>query len=54
MNVNSEVARIMDDLARIDKELAAEEKAKLARIAERRQEAEFKKDLENRMKEIEL
>jgi hypothetical protein len=54
MNVNQQVADLMDRLARIDKELDAEEKAKRKRIAQRRQQAEFEKDLEEKMKEIEL
>ena len=52
MNVNSEVGRIMDSLARIDKELNAEEKAKRKRIAQRRQQAEHDKYLSDKLKEM--
>lgn len=54
MNVQEETTRIMDALARIDKELKAEEKAKRKEIARRRQQAEFNRDMGERMKEFEL
>jgi len=54
MNVQQETARIMDTLARIDKELDAEEKAKRKEIARRRQQAEYNRDIDKRMKEFEL